>query len=93
MGVNRVQQNQKLWTLSGKTQAQRITEAQNNGQTAQLLFTRGQMGNIITAIDNENFDNFAIACDAAGIKDADLITRMWDATMGSLNAQSTKPCW
>lgn len=99
MGSNRVKQNKKLWELSGKTLPQRIKEAEDNGKTAQLLFTAGKMGDIITAIDNDDFSAFSDACKAAGIKDAagntdlDLITRMWDATMGSLNAQSAKPCW
>jgi hypothetical protein len=93
MGSNRVKQNKKLWDLSGRTQQERIKEAQDNGNTAKLLFDKGKMGDIITAIDNDDFNAFGDACKAAGIIDLDLITRMWDATMGSLNAQSAKPCW
>jgi hypothetical protein len=90
---SKVKQNKKLWALSGKTPAARIAEAQTNGNTAQRLFTAGKMGDIIKAIDNEDFDAFADACIAAGITDDDMIVHMWDATMGSLGSLSARPCW
>jgi hypothetical protein len=93
MGSNKVKQNKTLWDLSGKTPQQRIAEAKLAGETAQKLFTAGQMGAIITAIDAEDFGAFVKACNAAGIADADMIVHMWDATMGSLNSLSTRPCW
>lgn len=93
MVSNKVKMNKKMWALSGKTPRQRIDEAKTNGETAQKLFTAGKMGDIITAIDNEDFDTFADVCKLAGITDNDMIVHMWDATMGSLGSLSTRPCW
>jgi hypothetical protein len=90
-----VKQNKKLLALTGIGPAQRILNAQADGNTASQLFAAGapQMGAILQAIDTEDFSVFADACRLAGINDVDLIVRMWDATMGSLNAQAAKPCW
>ncbi len=91
--------NQKHYaTTSGSSRA---ADAMSDGQEAAKLFgatafTYGgtnNITNIIAAIDEENFDTFLKECKNAGIANDDLIERLWDATFGSLKAQSVKPCW
>ena len=76
------------------TQTQRINKAKSDGTEASKLFsTAGVMAQIVVAIDTEDEIAFALACNKAGITNADLIRRMWDATMGSIDPQSARPCW
>jgi hypothetical protein len=101
----KVQKNALDWIYSGKTKEQRIAEAQTNAEMAKKLFDNNApfMQDIIDAIDSESKPKFAKACQQAGItaqacqqvgiSDIELIDRMWDATMGSLDPQSYKPCW
>lgn len=90
----KVEQNAIEWIASGKTMTQRVKEAYDNGLMAKKVFDDPKtMPKIIAAIDSENKVDFAKACKDAGIDDAEMITRMWDATMGSLDPQATKPCW
>jgi hypothetical protein len=82
------------WEASGKTIDQRVKEARANGEIAKKVFDDpAVMPKIIEAIDSESQIDFTKACVKAGITDVDMIARMWDATMGSLDPQSTKPCW
>ncbi len=89
-----VEQNSIEWIVSGKTMAERVQMAYDHGMMAKKVFDDSAiMPRIIAAIDSENKTEFAKACKDAGISDSDMINRMWDATMGSLNAQMAKPCW
>lgn len=90
----KVVENAISWIASGKTIDERVKEAYANGTMAKKVFDDpATMPKLIAAIDSENKVDFARACRDAGITDVDMITRMWDATMGSLNPQSVKPCW
>ncbi len=81
----------------GKTNQERIDKAKLDGNTAGLIFSTTDttvMPDILTAIDTEDKMMFAQACYRAGIDNSEnMIDRMWDATMGSLDPQSAKPCW
>jgi 7,8-dihydro-6-hydroxymethylpterin-pyrophosphokinase len=90
----KVVENAKVWIASGENYDKRASKAMKDGQAAAKLFeTKGVMTDILTAIDKEDQRAFANACVKAGISNSDLITRMWNATMGSLDPQSAKPCW
>ena len=79
----------------GKTD--RVTKAQADGNKAALVFSAADptvMPRILAAIDKEDKIMFAQACIDAGIDNTEnMIDRLWDATMGSLDPQSAKPCW
>jgi len=90
----KVEDNALEWIVSGKTMAERVQEAHDAGEMASKVFDDPEtMPKIIEAIDSEKKVDFAKACKAAGITDVDMINRMWDATMGSLDPQVAKPCW
>jgi hypothetical protein len=90
----KVKENANEWKKSGKTTNQRIEEAHTNGLIASRVFDDPKtMPKIIAAIDSENYGNFKTACEDAGITDPDMLTRMWNATMGSLDPQGPRPCW
>lgn len=89
-----VQANAICWGPGDKDVDDRIGKAQADGNKAALVFkNRKNIKDILDAIDHEDKLTFANACYASGITDPELITRMWDATMGSLDPQSGKPCW
>ena len=90
----KVERNRMEWIASGKDMKQRAKEARANGEIAKKVFDNpATMPKIIAAVDSENKIDFTIACVEAGINDAEMISRMWDATMGSLDPQSMRPCW
>jgi hypothetical protein len=90
----KVVKNAKEWKDSGENYDKRASKAMKDGQAAAKLFeTKGVMTDILMAIDNEDQPAFEKACVKAGISNSDLKTRMWNATMGSLDPQSAKPCW
>ena len=94
MARPKIFENARAWKTSGKTMDVRVKEAYEHGNVAKKIFDNPAiMPRIIAAIDSESKTDFTKACQDAGINDADMITRMWDATMGSLSPQSMKPCW
>jgi hypothetical protein len=89
-----VQANAIWWGSSERDVDDRVDKAQADGNTAALVFkNRKNIKAILGAIDHEDKLTFASTCRDSGITDPELIMRMWDATMGSLDPQSGKPCW
>jgi pyruvate carboxylase len=91
-----VKDNADEWQKKSKEERERrVEKARTNGLIASRVFDNLEwMKDIIKAIDAEDIKAFKKVCRDAGIPDDDdMVTHMWNATMGSLDPQGLRPCW